>query len=130
MRALVLIACFSAACGAQSTAPRLGENIVVRFNEAVRIPSDTTTVRFAAVTSDSRCPSGAQCVWAGEATVVFTVGGVRPVTLGLQPGSVPSTAIVGMYQITLVALTPYPAVNKSIAKSDYVATIRFDSARD
>ena len=130
MRTPLLLASFAAACGAQSTAPKLGENIAVRFNEAVRIPSDTTTVRFTGVTSDSRCPSGAQCVWAGEATVVFTVGGVQQVALGLQPGSTPGTAIVGMYQITLVALDPYPAVNKSIAKSEYVATIRFDSAKD
>ncbi len=130
MRTLLLLASLAAACGAQSTAPKLGENIAVGFNEGVRVPSDTTTVRFTAVTSDSRCPSGAQCVWAGEATVVFTVGGAREVTLGLRPGSTSSTAIVGMYQITLVALDPYPAVHKSMAKSDYVATIRFDSAKD
>lgn len=130
MRPLVLVAILAVACGAQATAPKLGEKTEVRFNEAVRIPTDTTTVRFTGVTSDSRCPSGAQCIWAGEATVVLTVGGTQSVTLRLQPGAPGATAIVGGYQITLVALAPHPAVNKSIVQNDYVATIQFDSAKD
>lgn len=132
VRAILLAAFAAAACGAQSTerptGPKLGENVLVRIDSAVRLPADTTTVRFTQVTSDSRCPSGAQCVWAGEATIVLTVGGTQQVTLRLAPGSPESTAVVGMFKISFVDLAPYPQVEKPRAKGGYVATLRFDSA--
>lgn len=128
MRALILAACLAAACGAQSTAPKFGENVTVRVNAAVRIPSDTTTVRFIGVTADSRCPSGAQCIWAGDAAVVFLVGGTQQVTLHTNDGA--ASAFVAGRLLTLVSLSPYPSVSTPIAKNDYVATIRFDTAND
>ena len=102
--------------------------MTVRYNAAVRIPSDSTTVRFTGVTADSRCPSGAQCVWAGDAAVTFLVGGTQQVTLHTMEG--PSSVLVAGRLLTLVSLSPYPSVSTTIAQSDYVATIRFDSAKD
>jgi hypothetical protein len=128
MRTLLLLATFAVACGAQSTAPRFGEKVTMRFNATVRIPSDTTTVHFTDVRSDSRCPSGAQCVWSGDAEVVFTVGGAQQVTLHTTVGA--SGVLVAGRLLTLLDLAPYPSVSTSKPKSDYVATIRFDSARD
>ncbi len=128
MRALIFVAAFVVACGAQSTAPKFGENVTVRYNAAVRIPSDTTTVRFTGVTADSRCPSGAQCIWAGDAAVTFLVGGTQTVTLHTTEGQ--SSILVAGRLLTLVSLAPYPSLSKTIAQSDYVATIRFDSAKD
>ena len=128
MRALIFVATFVVACGAQSTAPNFGEKVSLRYSAAVRVPSDTTTVRFTGVTADSRCPSGAQCVWAGDAAVTFLVGGTQTVTLHTTEG--PSSILVAGRLLTLVSLSPYPSVSKTIAQSDYVATIRFDSAKD
>ena len=128
MRSLLLAAGLAVACGAQSTAPEFGKNVAVRFNAVVRIPSDTTTVRFTGVTGDSRCPSGAQCVWAGDAAVAFLVGGAQQVTLHTNAGA--SSVLVAGRLLTLVSLAPYPGVSGPIAKSDYVATVRFDTAKD
>ncbi len=110
LRGLVVAAlavALAVACSGASTAPRLGDDQLVRYGKSVRMPGDTVQVQFAAVTTDSRCPSGAQCIWAGEAAVLFTVGGSEQ-----------------------VALSPQPSVNASLAKTDYVATIRFTSAND
>lgn len=128
MRPLLLAACLAAACGAQSTAPKFGEKVTVRFNAAVRVPSDTTSVRFIGVTADSRCPSGAQCVWAGDAAVAFLVGGTQQVTLHTNEGA--ASAFVAGRLLTLVSLSPYPKLSTPIAQGDYVAIIRFDTAND
>jgi hypothetical protein len=126
----MLFACVLAACGGTSTAPQLGENIEVRLGTSVEIPGDTTRVRFTDVTSDSRCPTGAQCVWAGEAVAVFIVGGKDTVSLTCCGNAQKATAIVRGKQLTFVALKPAPALGGSPAKTDYVATIRFTSAND
>jgi hypothetical protein len=128
VRALILAAVLSAACGAPSTAPVFGENVTVQYNAAVRIPSGTTMVRFISVTTDSRCPFGAQCIWTGDAAVVFLVGGTQQVTLHTNAGT--STVILAGRRLTLVSLSPYPNVSTPIALQDYVATIRFDTAND
>ena len=128
MRSL-LLAILLAACGT-STEPQLGDNIEIRLGSTIEIPDDSTHVKFTDVTSDSRCPTGAQCVWAGEAVVQFTVGNSQQVSLTLGADASKATVIVGMKQFTLVALKPYPKVNESIDKGDYVATVRFTSAKD
>lgn len=128
MRALML-ALLLTACGT-STEPQLGDNIDIRLGTTIDIPDDSTRVTFTDVTSDSRCPTGAQCVWAGEAVVLFTVGSNQQVSLTLGTDASKATVIVRDKQFTIVALKPQPKVNETIAKGDYVATIRFTSAKD
>ena len=128
MRALIL-ALVLTACGT-STEPQLGENFEIRLGTTVEIPDDSTRVTFTDVTADSRCPTGAQCVWAGEAVVLFTVGSNQQVPLPLGADASKATVIVRDKQFTIVALKPYPRVNETITKGDYIATIRFTSAKD
>lgn len=128
MRALIL-ALVLAACGT-STEPQLGEDFEIRLGTTIEIPDDSTRVQFTDVTSDSRCPTGAQCVWAGEAVLLFTVGSNQQVTLTLGADASKATVIVRGKQFTLVALKPQPKVNETIVKGDYIATVRFTSATD
>ncbi|MBM3906759.1 MAG: hypothetical protein FJ363_01650 [Gemmatimonadetes bacterium] len=127
---LLILALALAACGAQGTEPALGESIELRIGAAVTIPGDSVRVRFTDVTSDSRCPSNVQCVWAGEAVTVFTIGATEQVTLTLGADAKKATVIARGRQITLVALKPYPISTATTAKSDYIATIRITSAAD
>jgi hypothetical protein len=129
MRALVLALILSA-CGTDTTGPALGDNIDLRLGTAVQVPGDTLSVKFTDVTADSRCPTGVQCVWAGEATTVFTVGGNERQTLTLGADAAKARVITRGYQVTLVALKPYPSSTGPIAKGDYVATVRITSAKD
>lgn len=125
----LLLALLLTACGT-STEPQLGENFEIRLGTTVEIPDDSTRVTFTDVTSDSRCPTGAQCVWAGEAVALFTAGSNQQVSLTLGADASMATVIVRGKQFTIVALKPHPKVNESIAKGDYIATIRFTSAND
>jgi hypothetical protein len=130
VRTLSLLA-FLASCAGSSIEPQLGANVELRYGALAQLPGDTAHAQFTEVTSDSRCPSNAQCVWAGEATVLFTVGGSEKVSLRLgEPGAASATAMVRGRQLTLVALKPYPVAGQTISRSDYLATIRFDSAKD
>jgi hypothetical protein len=130
MRQILMMAALLIGCGQNTTGLQLGDNVDVKYGATLVVPGDTTSVRFTDVTSDSRCPSGAQCVWAGEATVLLTVGGTQAVSLTLGADSSKATATVRMTRITLVALKPYPSLNAPIAKSSYVASLRFGSTKD
>jgi hypothetical protein len=82
-------------------------------------PGDTfsksgTTIRFDAITADSRCPLHVNCVWAGEATASFTAtlpaGGELKFELTDPPGSLGEdrSVEVGTLRVTLITVTPYP----------------------
>jgi hypothetical protein len=126
----LLFAALLIACGTAGTEPELGDNIDIRLGSTIEIPDDSVRVQFTDVTSDSRCPTGAQCVWAGEAVALFTVGGNQQVSLTLGADASKATVIVRGKQFTIVALKPHPRVNEPFAKSDYIATVRFTSAKD
>lgn len=125
----LLFALLLTACGT-TTEPRLGENIEVRLGTTIELPGDGMRVQFTDVTSDSRCPTGAQCIWAGEAVTRFTIGGNEQVSLTLGIDTSKATVVVRGKQFTIVALNPYPRLNESIAKGDYIAAVRFTSAKD
>jgi hypothetical protein len=118
------------ACGHSTTAPQLGDDIELHYGASVEIPGDTVHVRFTDVTSDSRCPIGVLCIWAGEAAALFSVGANQTVTLTLGADAAKAMAIVRGYHMMLVALKPYPTAGGSPIKADYVATLRFTSAND
>lgn len=125
----LILALLVTACGQDTTEP--GQQTVdVRLGSALTIPGDTTTVRFTDVTSDSRCPTGVQCVWAGEAVTVFTVGSTETYTLTLGADAQKASAIAHGYTMKIVGLKPYPTSAGPINKADYVATLKITSAKD
>jgi hypothetical protein len=130
MRQILMMAALLMACGQSSTGLKLGEDFDLRYGASVVVPGDTMHVRFSDVVSDSRCPSGAQCVWAGEATILLTAAGGQLLSLTLDADAEKAMATVMSTRITLVALKPYPSVNAPIAKGNYVATLRFGSTKD
>ena len=75
-----------ASCGSPTAVDQLftfGEPFRLAQGDRAVSGDGSTAVRFAAVVSDSRCPPGAVCVWAGEVTVdigVRVAGGDEVVT--------------------------------------------------
>ncbi len=128
---LIAMSTIAAACGkSAATEQPLSADLDLRYATTAAIPGDTINVRFVDVTADSRCPTSVQCVWAGEVTARFTVGGKDDVTLTLGASAATAHAIVRGKQMWLVAMKPYPASTGSPVKGDYVATLRFSSAND
>jgi hypothetical protein len=83
-------------------------------------------VTFEAVVGDSRCPKGAQCIWAGSAAVRLSVAGTSGTAtfaLHTAPGAGPNAAAYEGWAIRLVSLEPYPVDGREIAPGSYVATL-------
>ena len=78
------------------------------------------TVNPRQVVSDSRCPTGVQCIWAGTVTVrtalsTEVANGEHVMTLG-QP------QVFGDYDVTLTAVTPDKSAGQEIPVSSYRLT--------
>lgn len=86
------------------------------------------SVKFIKVISDSRCPKGVTCVWAGEAKVLVEVYengkvvGQKEVTIA--PGG-KKHALLSMENkaVQVYGLNPYPVGNTSIKAEEYVLNL-------
>jgi hypothetical protein len=101
----------------------------VRLTLAIDRPhvlADGTELVFREVSDDSRCPTDAQCVWAGDASVVI---GVRPasgepalVTLHIGRQDQRTASAAGV-RLTLERLDPQPSSGQPIEWSRYRAVV-------
>ncbi len=76
------------------------------------------------VVSDSRCPEGVQCIWAGTVEVRTVMAtqvshGEQTVTLGVP-------VRFGEFSVTLTDVTPYPKQATGIAESSYRFTYKIE----
>lgn len=112
--------------GPAGAAPiELGKPFSLRPGEMVHTSDNALRIGFTAVTADSRCPKGEQCVVAGDATVrVWLKQGAGPRQAGdlrAAPGKAQALQMFS-HELRLVGLAPYPVSGKVIAAADYVAT--------
>ena len=109
---------------------KAAKEVKVQINEQARITGTKVTVKFLELVEDSRCPTGTNCVWAGNAKikVQITKNGKSPKILELNSNG-PETAAFDGYIFKLTALTPHPAINIRINRNGYIATIQVDPVR-
>ena len=111
----------------QATGPKPGESFTLEVGEKATLDAIHTSVRFLAVAEDSRCPSQAQCVWAGDGSVVLEIapagGDEAEETLHTNPESGPGAVALAGYELTLLRLDPYPVTPGDIATDAYRATL-------
>jgi hypothetical protein len=121
--------------GAVGSSNPVGTKVVVVAQDFDLAPSGTATIdggaltlTFDKVAGDSRCPTGVQCIWAGNGAVVLTVApaGTASYSVQLNTTLTPSTATAGTYRISLVGLKPYPKQGSVIPAASYIATLRVD----
>ena len=109
---------------AASASVTLDEPFVLRVGRSATVAGEGLTVSFQAVPSDSRCPTGVQCIWAGNAVVqvVLSKDG-KAFGAELNTGQDPTSVDYLNYNVALVSLAPYPTANGGpIAQSQYRAT--------
>ena len=83
------------------------------------------TLALVAVTADSRCPANVQCVWAGEANLLFewgVRGALTRVPLVTSPGR-GSASLPGGFVLRALELQPTPLSGTPIPLSDYAVTV-------
>jgi hypothetical protein len=77
-------------------------------------------IKFLEVTEDSRCPTGVDCIWAGNAKIkVKIVGSHSSQIFEFNTNMGPKGDIFDGWAITIDKLTPYPQANKEIDKKCY-----------
>ena len=114
----------SLACSNPTTgrAVALGEPVTMAIGQKVSFAREPLSIAFVEVVSDSRCPSGATCVWQGEAScrLSITFRDSSNSLIVTQPGltETPATTDFDQYQIQY-RLRPYPALDKQIKPGDY-----------
>jgi hypothetical protein len=79
---------------------------------------------------DSRCPKGAQCIWAGHATATLRLTRAGATTETIVIGTetppamqLPYQASSGDLQFTLIALEPAPSIKYAVSADSIRATV-------
>lgn len=112
--------------GANTGAP-LGEEFRLKIGQRVTIKRQKLSIKFSAVHDESRCPTGVQCVWEGNAGVVVQVSKknkkVVQAVLNTNASIKPNQLEHSGYNIRLVGLNPYPKADQPIDPKDYEAVL-------
>ncbi len=115
----------------------LGSPFQLKVDQTALIEPQGPMVDFMEVVEDSRCPTGAACVWAGRARILIRVSSVGDVLgfgiqdLTLEAGQVDPAkdSVEGVYDtylFELLALHPHPQATEGDAQPeqpDYTATL-------
>jgi hypothetical protein len=123
----LLLAALAGAGPGTLTNTRAPLNKEFRIKVGQQVTIKKLSIKFSAVNSESRCPTGVQCIWAGNAAIVVEVSkkNNRAVhaTLNTNTAVQPNELDYKAYKIKLVALNPYPRINQTIDENDYEATL-------
>lgn len=97
---------------------------VLKVGKQKTVTPDKIKIQFVSLVEDSRCPTDAQCVWAGNAKIKVKISNRRDsqiVEMNTTTGG-PLGASFDGYAINLTSLTPKPKSNIRISKNGYTAT--------
>jgi hypothetical protein len=106
------------------TEPELGRPFDMKPAEVVTIQG--LRITFEGVSEDSRCPTGVQCVWAGDAAAAFRLEHPPDAALARTlhtNGRFERQANCGAFVVRLEDIKPYPKEGAAIAPGDYRATL-------
>lgn len=99
------------------------EEISVKVNETSSAKGGVR-VRFVEMVEDSRCPTGTDCIWAGNARIKIRVTkNGRSKVLELNSNLDPRMPVFAGHSFELKGLTPEPRSNIRINRFGYVAKI-------
>ncbi len=105
---------------------RLNQPVDVRVGLTVEVSGEPITITFEQVTEDSRCPTGVNCVWEGDAVVRLRAEAPQAerATLDLHTHATRlREADYRGYRVRLTQLAPWPKDGSRISPDQYVATI-------
>jgi hypothetical protein len=110
-------------------AGNLGQPVVLPIHRAATFHKSDLDLYFRRVASDSRCPTGATCITAGDAVVTLEgrilKGPVESFDVRLPGGEAPDSVIWRLYEgyrIRLVSLEPRPIAGENPDTNRYVGT--------
>jgi hypothetical protein len=109
---------------ATSREPEIGRPFELKPAEVVTIQG--LQITFEGVSEDSRCPTGVQCVWAGDVAAAFALqkspDAAVQRTLHTN-GRFARQTEIDAFVVQLEEVKPYPKEGATIAPGDYRATL-------
>ena len=111
-------------CGLSTDpAEQVEGDVRVEVGEEAEIPGTVLRISFIQVNADSRCPSGAVCIWEGDAEVAIglTAGSGPTQLVELHTTIDPRFVDFSGVRVTLADLVPYPREGVPISPDAYVA---------
>ncbi len=117
----------------------LGKEFILPVGETAVINSEKVGIKFEAVTTDSRCPEGATCIWAGEAKSQIIIYSLQNPPLILALIELKESAVTQDYSQSTInldweniqkqyiiyhRLEPYPKVGNQINPVDYQLVLK------
>jgi len=111
--------------GAQGAAPEREPGRPFEMKPAETVTFQGVRVTFEGVSEESRCPTGAQCVWAGDAAAGFILEKAPESTRRTlhTNGRFERQAEFAGVVVRLEDIKPYPKQGETIAAGDYRATL-------
>ena len=116
--AFLALAAFSCKSSNSSpTGPKVGQEFDLKYGESIQIQNESLTLKFENVADDSRCPTGASCVWAGNAKIILRVA---QIDTSLNSALNPNEINYNSFNIKLLSVSPYPTIGQQIKLEDYI----------
>jgi hypothetical protein len=103
----------------------LRQQFKLKVGQEVVVKEAGIKVSLNAIVEDSRCPTGVQCIWAGNGKVSVKLSKTKgeAVSVELNTNAGPKSSAYQGYEVRLLSLDPYPKNGVKINKDDYVATL-------
>lgn len=101
----------------------LNDTIELKYKDCLHDAERQMYICLDSVISDSRCPTGLVCVWAGEATARFKIVkyNTAPVFIKIKEGA--KDTLVNGYHFSFIKLLPYPDLKHQTKPEEYKALI-------
>ena len=104
----------------------------ISIGENFLLPDGKTSIQFTKVLSDSRCPEGTQCIWAGEVSVIVGMYDkgkfVKDINITFSPKDVTKNKPYLLFETEdskyfATGMTPYPKEGSKIEPKEYAMEI-------
>jgi hypothetical protein len=117
---VLLLGLIGSACTVGLIEAGLGKEFSLHIGQTAQIENEPLAIRFNGIKSDSRCPIGVTCVWAGEVNcdVTVTYQGVSSNIILNQLGTDLSSETYKGYNL-IYSIEPYPQAGRQISLSEY-----------
>jgi hypothetical protein len=120
-----VLATFALAAPAQPQGRTAKGAFTIRVGRERAVEGADLRIAFLGVTEDSRCPEGAMCIWAGNASLRMSARTSQgeATVFSLNTNLPPREFDFGAYRIKLVRLTPHPSIHAELKPSKYAAEL-------
>ena len=121
----ILIALITICTLAISAVAQTTERLTLPPGKQVTSKKSKLKIKLVEVSEDSRCPTGAQCVWAGRAIIKLSVTSPRMGTkvIEIDTSKGPQGDQFDGWAISLDSLTPHPNAATALDPKSYRAKV-------